>query len=81
MMDDRVLIFIVMLLLTYVFDHKILPQLGVVSLAIIEIYMNITVTGVTETTAIYFMLFIINIVYCAFMIVVAPSEKDVNEYL
>jgi hypothetical protein len=79
MMDDRVLIFIVMLLLTYVFDHKILPQLGVITLAIIEIYMNITVIGVTNITSMYFILFIINIAYCAFMILVAPNEKDVNE--
>jgi hypothetical protein len=81
MMDDRVLIFIVMLLLTYVFDHKILPQLGVIALAIIEIYMNITEVGVTSSTSMYFMLFIINIIYCAFMIVVAPSENNINEYL
>jgi hypothetical protein len=81
MLDDRILIFIIMLVLTYVFDHKILPQMGVISLAIIEIYMSIVITGVTNVTAMYYMLFIINIIYCAFMIVVAPSEPDVKEYL
>lgn len=81
MLDERVLIFIVMLVLTYVFDHKILPQLGIVALALIEIYMNIVVTGVTRITSMYFVLFIINIVYCMFMITVAPMEKDENEYL
>jgi hypothetical protein len=81
MLDERVLIFVVMLVLTYVFDHKILPQLGIVALALIEIYMNIVVTGVTGITSMYFVLFIINIVYCMFMITVAPMEKDENEYL
>jgi len=81
MIDDRVIIFIVMLVLTYVFDHKILPQIGVITLAIIEIYMSIAVVGVNGNTAIYYMLFIVNILYCGFMIVVAPNEKDENEYL
>lgn len=81
MIDDRVLIFIIMLALTYAFDHKILPQLGIIALALIEIYMNIVVTGVTDITSIYFILFIINIVYCAFMITVAPLEKNEDSYL
>lgn len=81
MIDDRVLIFVIMLVLTYLFDHKILPQLGIIALTLTTIYMNIVVTGVTAITSMYFVLFIINIVYCAFMITVSPLEKDKSEYL
>lgn len=79
-MNDNTLLFIIMLVLTYLFDHKILPQLGVVALALISM-LNIAISGTNQYTYIYMILYVINIVYCAFMITVAPMEKDENEYL
>jgi hypothetical protein len=79
MIDDRVILFFIILVLTYVFDHKILPQIGLWVLALINIYVGVTNHAVKESDVMYIFLFVINIAYITFMILVAPLEKDENE--
>jgi hypothetical protein len=78
MIDDRLLIFLVILILTYVFEHKILPQIGLVAISMIEISIHITGITITASDALYIFLFVINIIYIAFMIFVSPQETDIN---
>jgi hypothetical protein len=68
MIDDRILLFFVIVVLTYVFDHKIFPQIGLWMLSLIEIYLNVTNPLVGQTDVIYIFLFILNICYITYMI-------------
>lgn len=74
MIDDRIILFIILIALTYIFDHKILPQVGMVALALIEIYLGVTNPLVGAADVVYIFLFVINIMYTFFMILVAPLE-------
>ena len=68
MIDERILVFIVILVLTYIFEHKIFPQLGLWVLCLIEIYIQITDTAISQSDVKYIFLFIINIFYITYMI-------------
>ena len=75
MIDDRIILFFVIVVLTYVFDHKIFPQLGLWMLSLIEIYLQVINPLVAATDVVYIFLFVLNICYITFMILVAPMEK------
>jgi len=68
MIDERILIFFVILVLTYIFEHKIFPQLGLWVLCLIELYTQITNTEIVQSDVKYIFLFIINIFYITYMI-------------
>lgn len=76
MIDDRFLIFIILLVLTYAFDHKIIPTVGVFAMAVVEFAVLLDGT-VTQTDSYYIMLIIINMIYCGFM--VFASNEPGNE--
>jgi len=68
MIDERILVFIVILILTYIFEHKIFPQLGLWVLCLIELYTQITNTSIVQSDVKYIFLFIINLFYITYMI-------------
>lgn len=74
MIDDRFLIFIILLVLTYAFDHKIIPTIGLFAMALVEFMVLVSGT-VTETDSFYIFLIVINMIYCGFM-VFASNEPD-----
>lgn len=74
MIDDRFLIFIILLVLTYAFDHKIIPTVGVFAMAVVEFAILVSGT-VTQTDSYYIYLIILNMVYCGYMIF-ASNEPD-----
>lgn len=78
MINDNLLIFIISIVLIYVFDHKIIPTLGVVVLSIIQIYiiLVIDVATITEYGALYLFLYIVSMIYGAYMIFFAPIEAE-----
>jgi len=80
MIDDRMLIFVIMIVLTYLFDHKVIPQIGVIAIGMFQIYTTIGSISVEED-GLYFFLYIIALLYCVFMIAVAPEERDEDMYL
>ena len=79
MIDDRILLFFVITVLTFVFDHKILPQVGLWILSLVEIYLGITSTTLAQADVVYIFLFVINLLYITFMIFVAPMEENPDE--
>jgi len=82
MIDERLLIFFVVLILTYIFDHKILPQIGLATVILIEIRFNtVMLTTVTELDAWYVFMFIVNLLYIAFMVFASPMENDMENVI
>lgn len=78
MINDNLLIFIVGIVLIYVFDHKIIPTIGVVALAMIQLYTNIVInaSSITQMDAFYSFLYIVVMIYGAYMIFFAPIEAE-----
>lgn len=78
MINDNLLLFIISIALIYVFDHKIIPTLGVVALIIVELYINIVLnfSTITENDALYSFLYIVSMIYGAYMIFFAPIEAE-----
>jgi hypothetical protein len=78
MINDNILLFILSIVLIYVFDHKILPTLGVVALIMIQMYINIVlnISTVVQTDALYAFMYVIAMIYGAYMILLAPIEAD-----
>lgn len=78
MIDDNILLFIISIALIYVFDHKIIPTLGVVALVMIQLYTNIVINflSITEMDALYSFLYIVSMIYGAYMIFFAPIEAE-----
>jgi len=68
MIDERILLFFIILVLTYIFEHKIFPQVGLWVVSLIELYIQITDTAVSQSDVKYIFLFIINIIYITYMI-------------
>ena len=82
MIPDNLIIFIIMLILSWVFDHKILPQIAIVSMAFIEIYINVVGVSITASEVLYIFLFVINILYAVVMIYLGePKDSDADEEL
>ena len=63
--------------MTYVFDYKIIPLAGLFGLAMIEVYNEVVVKAATATgnDGYYILLFVINMIYIAFEILLAPDRK------
>lgn len=78
MINDNLILFIISIALIYIFDHKIIPTLGVVALIMIQLYINIVLnlTSITQLDSLYAMLYIISMIYGAYMILFAPIEAD-----
>jgi hypothetical protein len=78
MINDNILIFILSIVLIYVFDHKILPTLGVIMLVIVQIYMIavINVSSITQIDALYAFMHVVALFYGAYMMLLAPMEAD-----
>lgn len=78
MINDNIILFIISIALIYIFDHKIIPTLGVVSLIIIQMYINIVLNlaTMTENDALYTFLYIVSMLYGAYMILFAPIEAE-----
>lgn len=78
MINDNILLFIISIALIYIFDHKIIPTLGVVCLIMIQLYINIVInfTAITEMDALYAFLYIVSSIYGAYMIFFAPIEAE-----
>lgn len=78
MINDNILLFIISIALIYIFDHKIIPTLGVVALIMLQLYVNIVLNfaQITQMDAIYAMLYIISMIYGAYMILFAPIEAE-----
>jgi len=78
MINDNLILFIISMALIYIFDHKILPTLGVVSLVMIQLYINIVInfSAITEIDALYGFLYIVSMIYGAYMIFIAPIEAE-----
>lgn len=76
MINDNILLFILSIVLIYVFDHKIIPTLGIVTFNMIEIYIIvvINVATITEIDGIYTFLYAVSLIYAAYMIFVSPIE-------
>ena len=68
MIDERILMFIVILVLTFIFEHKIFPQLGLWVLVLFGIYLQITNSAIVQIDVYYIFLFVINLVYITYMI-------------
>ena len=62
MIADTILIFIIILLLTYIFEDVMIPQLALLALTFIEI-INYIPTMTKESDVYIVILFIINIAY------------------
>jgi len=78
MINDNLILFIISIALIYIFDHKIIPTLGVVGLIMIQLYINIVLnsSSITQLDALYGILYIISMIYGAYMILFAPIEAD-----
>jgi len=78
MINDNLLLFIISIVLIYIFDHKIIPTLGVVCLIIIQLYINIVINNATmvEEDVYYAFLYIVVMIYGAYMIFFAPIEAE-----
>jgi hypothetical protein len=78
MINENILLFIISIVLIYVFDHKILPTLSVVALVIIQMYINIVlnISSLVQTDALYAFMYVIAMIYGAFMILMSPIEAD-----
>lgn len=63
MIPDQIILFIVMLVLSYIFGDRIVPQFAVVLLAVMEILFNLTGSVISTNSAYYIFLFIVNILY------------------
>jgi len=76
MINDNILLFIISIALIYVFDHKIIPTLGVLVLVAIQLYINVVLNSasITELDSLYTFLYAISMIYGAYMIVFAPIE-------
>jgi hypothetical protein len=73
MINENILIFCIILILTYVFDHKILPQFALFCLVLIQVRFTFVDT-ITEDNSYYAFLYVLNMMYIAFMIFIAPNE-------
>lgn len=78
MINDNLLLFIISIVLIYVFDHKIIPTLGVVCLIMIQLYINIVmnISSIVEVDALYILLYVVSMIYGAYMIFFAPIEAE-----
>ena len=78
MINDNLILFIISIALIYIFDHKILPTLGVVALNMIQLYINIVlnISSITELDSLFALLYIISMIYGAFMIFISPIEAE-----
>ena len=78
MINDNFLLFIISIALIYIFDHKILPTLGIVALIMIQLYINIVLnfSSITQLDALYSFLYIVSMIYGAYMIFFAPIEDN-----
>ena len=78
MINDNFLLFIISIALIYIFDHKILPTLGIVALIMIQLYINIVLnfSSITQLDALYSFLYIVSMIYGAYMIFFASIEAD-----
>jgi hypothetical protein len=75
MIPDQILLFVVMLLLSYIFGNRLIPQLAVMILVVVEIITIATSTN--DMTFYYYMvLFIVNLIYGAMSLIV--KEQEVN---
>jgi len=78
MIDDNLILFIISIVLIYVFDHKIIPTLGVVVLVAIQLYINIVlnIASITQLDSLYAFLYVISMIYGAYMLFFAPIEAE-----
>lgn len=78
MINDNLLLFIISIVLIYIFDHKIIPTLGVVCLIMIQLYINIVmnISSIVEVDALYILLYVVSMIYGAYMIFFAPIEAE-----
>jgi len=78
MLNDNLILFIISMALIYIFDHKIIPTLGVVCLIIIQLYINIVINNASmvEEDVYYAFLYIVVMIYGAYMIFFAPIEAE-----
>lgn len=74
MIDSNIILFILMLVLTFVFEHKVLPQLGVIVMAIYEIYISVVGVVVLQSSVTIIFMFVINLLYATYMIVTEDKE-------
>ena len=73
MIPDQIILFILMMLLSYVFGNRIVPQSMVMLLAVIEILTVATGAVLSITEGYYVLLFIVNLAYAGMNMVVKES--------
>lgn len=74
MIESNIILFILMVLCTFVFEHKVLPQLAIVTMAIYEIYISVVGVTVTQSSVIPIFMFVINLLYASYMIITEDDE-------
>lgn len=68
MIESNIILFILMLLCTFVFEHKVLPQLAIVIMALYMIYTSVVGVTVAETSVIPIFMYVFNLIYAGYMI-------------
>lgn len=68
MIESNVILFVLMVLCTFVFEHKVLPQLAIVVLSLYMIYTSVVGVTVSESSVIPIFMYVINFIYSIYMI-------------
>lgn len=76
MIPDEIMTFIILLVCAYLFEHKILPQIGVFAVALIQLYVIATSSSIVELDVYYGLLFVINMSYSSYMMVTDDNVSN-----
>ena len=75
MIPDEIILFILMMLLTYVFGNRLVPQVMIMLFAVIEILGIATGSSLTLTHGYYVLLFLCNLIYAGMNMVIKETEN------
>ena len=75
MIPDEIILFILMMLLTYVFGNRLVPQVMIMLFAVIEILGIATGSSLTLTNGYYVLLFLCNLIYAGMNMVIKETEN------
>lgn len=76
MIPDQVIMFMVMMVLSYIFGERLVPQVAIILLAVIQMLGILTGSSLTTPTEAYYVfLFIVNILYAAGKMLTREDEK------
>lgn len=79
MIPDNILILFILLLMVYIFENKLYPQMSIVFLSLYEIYYNVVSVGVSEITqdrAIQVFLFLLPTMYAILQVYLGEAKNE-----